>query len=427
MFEAYRDELQPRFKTPACQPQTRQVDPGIEADYDEIPLEEFVARDLRSNAQPAPAPTSEAAEAPDAEMAGVDLNGFLGLLGTLLSNNGTAPIALPENSQEPDQPLFAEDLVMQFVARRRLNIPRPFGRLGAKTSELIGNQPPRRKVAAMGGVVLAAVAAFGMQSHQAPIEQKITLLTAPASLINQGAVFGSIDLKSQATVRIPVADFKMPLRFMKDNKAVEPATTLNDTISLTLAPTTDKKGNSLPIATIKNGDTFEVDRSKISVNASFDNYLGLNVDCSKPSANNRFCVDGSPVKLQAGGNLKAATAKQLNDMLTARGPGFDNYYQGVKAKLAVADLTNIEQGACGTDIYRLADAVISSILHQQSVGAKIHFIQNSHYPSISQVFADNFTGLVTAKAFSIEQGDSKNAIPNSLQVTCQVTNPKGAK
>lgn len=364
----------------------------------------------------------------------IDLQGILGLVGSLLNSGGPASHASiaagSENFHDmPNQPSPATTETQPSATTPPVR-PRPFGGIGKKTTELIGNQSPRRRVAVVGGVVVAAVA-FGLQSHNDTIDQGPIQLTAPASLINQGAVIGSIDMQSRATVRIPVTGFSKPLLFMEMNKPVEPATTLNDTISLTLAPTIDKKGNSLPIATVTNGDTFEVDRTTIDVKATFDNYLGLNIDCAKQATTvtKRFCVAGSPVELKASGNLKATTAKQLNELLTAKGSNFDTYYQGVKAKLAVASLAKLEQGSCGTDISGLADEAIRNLLLKQSTTAQIHFTQNSRYPSISKNYAANFTGLVANKAFSIEQGDSKNAIPNSLQVTCKVnpTNIKGEK
>lgn len=445
MFEAYQDELQPRTQTPAPalapivrstspirQPQPRLVHPSIEAGYDEIAIEDFgaylAAREQRVVEQPAPAAAPRASEAPIANMVGVDLHNFLGLIGTLLSNSDLAPTALLENVQDSAQPVFSDDAALQFVAKRRLRI-NPFGRMSAKTTELIGNHSSRRKFAAIGSLALM-VFAVNAQSHRDQTQPSQVRLAAPAILINQGAVIASLDVRSQATVRIPVAGFSKPLLFKEKGKAVEPATTLNDSISITLAPRLDKKGNALPIAVVKKGDTFEVNRSNIEVIANFDNFLGLNIDCIKDATTaKRYCVAGSPVKLQASGNFKAATASQLNDLLTTQGKNFDRYYQGVKAKLAVADLAKVEHGACGNEIFGLADQVIKSLLQKQSATAKIQFAPNSHYPSISQDYAANFTGLVAHNEFSIERGDSPNAIPDSLQVTCKVTPPiiKGAK
>jgi len=267
--------------------------------------------------------------------------------------------------------------------------------------------------------------------HRDQTEPSQARLAAPASLINQGAVIASMNLQSQATVRIPVAGFSKPLLFKEKGQAVEPAATLNDTISITLAPRLDKKGNALPIAVVKKGDTLEVNRSNIDVIANFDNFLGLNIDCIKDATTvNRYCVAGSPVKLQASGNFKAATANQLNDLLTTQGKNFDTYYRGVEAQLAVVGLAKAEQGACGSEIFGLADQVIKSLLQKQSATAKINFTPNSRYPSISQEYAKSFTSLVANKAFSIERGDSQNAIPDSLQFTCKVTPPpitKGVK
>lgn len=446
MFEAYQHLLPkvqaPRpmpaineqLASPPSQPQTHQAYPS-EGDFDEIPLEHFgaylAARDRLTSEQTAPGLTPRASEAPKADMADVDVNGLLGIIGLFLGNNGADPATLPENVQpETAQPLFADDVALQFVAKRRLNT-KPFGKLNAKTSELIGNHSTRRKFAAIGGVALVAVLAFNVQSHRDQTEPSQVRLTAPASLINQGAVIAKVDLQSQATVRIPVAGFSKPLLFKEKGQAVEPATTLNDTISITLAPRLDKKGNALPIAVVKKGDTLEVNRSNIAVIANLDNFLGLNIDCLKDATTvNRYCVAGSPVKLQASGNFKADTANQLNDLLTTQGKDFNTYYQGVKAKLAVVALAKAEQGACGSEIFGLADQVIKSLLQKQSATAKIQFAPNSHYSSISKEYATNFKGLVANNEFSIERGDSPNAIPDSLQVTCKVTPPiisKGAK
>ncbi len=446
MFEAYQHLLpkaqapspmpapDEQLASPPRQPQTVQAYPS-EGDFDEIPLEEFgaylAARDRRTAEQSVPAAAPRAPEVPHADMAGVDVNGLLGIIGLFLGNNGADPVALPENVQpETAQPLFADDVAFQFAAKRRLNI-NPFGRLNAKTTELIGNQSTRRKFAAFGGLALVAVLAFNVQSHRDQTEPSQARLAAPASLINQGAVIASMNLQSQATVRIPVAGFSKPLLFKEKGQAVEPAATLNDTISITLAPRLDKKGNALPIAVVKKGDTLEVNRSNIDVIANFDNFLGLNIDCIKDATTvNRYCVAGSPVKLQASGNFKAATANQLNDLLTTQGKNFDTYYRGVEAQLAVVGLAKAEQGACGSEIFGLADQVIKSLLQKQSATAKINFTPNSRYPSISQEYAKSFTSLVANKAFSIERGDSQNAIPDSLQFTCKVTPPpitKGVK
>ncbi len=445
MFEAYQEELQPRDQTsvpalapivrsasPIRQPQPRPVHPSIEADYDEIAIEDFgaylAAREQRATEQPAPAAAPRASEVPKADMADIDLHNFLGLIGTFLNNNGPAPSALPENVQDSVQPVFSDDVALQFVAKRRLNI-NPFGRMSAKTTELIGNHSSRRTFAAIGSLALM-VLAVNAQSHRDQTQPSQVRLAAPAILINQGADIAWLDVRSQATVRIPVAGFSKPLLFKEKGKAIEPATTLNDSISITLAPRLDKKGNALPIAVVKNADTFEIDRSNIEVIANFDNFLGLNIDCSKDATTvNRYCVAGSPVKLQPSGNFKAATANQLNDLLTTQGKNFDTYYQGVKAKLAVADLAKAEQGACGSEIFSLADQVIKSLLQKQSATAKIQFAPNSHYPSISQDYAASFAGLVAHNEFSIERGDSPNAIPDSLQFTCKVTPPiiKGVK
>lgn len=446
MFEAYQDELHPRVQTPvpvlapivrssspARQTQPHQVYPSIEADYDEIAIEDFGAyldaREKRAAEQPAPATAPRDSEAPKADMAAIDLHNFLGLIGTLLNNNGPVPTALSENVQDSAQPLFSDHVALQFVAKRRLNI-NPFGRMNAKMTELIGNHSTRRKFVAIGSLAVVAALAVNAQPHRDQTQPSQVRLAAPAILINQGAVIASLDVRSQATVRIPVAGFPEPLLFKEKGRPVEPATTLNDTISITLAPRLDKKGNALPIAIVKNADTFEINRSNIEVIANFDNFLGLNIDCIKAATTvKRYCVAGSPVKLQASGKFKVGAANQLNDLLTTQGKHFDTYYQGVKAKLAVADLTKVEQGACGSEIFGLADQVIKSLLQKQSTTAKIQFAPNSHYPSISQDYAASFTSLVAHNEFSIERGDNPNAIPDSLQVICKVTQPiiKGVK
>jgi len=416
-----------RAANPPLQPQTYQV-PTIEGEWDEIPLKDFgafiAARDQLASGRPAPSPTPSASEAPKADMADVDLNGLLGMIGLFLGKNGADPATLPETVQtETAQPLFADDVALQFVAKRRLNT-KPFRKLNAKTSELIGNQSSRRKFAAIGSLALVAVLAFNVQSHRDQSEPSQVRLAAPASLINQGAVIAKVDLQSQATVRIPVAGFSKPLLFKEKGQAVEPAATLNDTISITLAPRLDKKGNALPIAVVEKDDTFMVNRSNVGVIANLDNFLGLNIDCLKDATSvNRYCVAGSPVKLQASGNFKTDTANQLNDLLTTQGKDFNTYYQGVKAQLADVALAKAEQGACGSEIFGLADQVIKSLLQKQSATAKIQFAPNSHYPSISQEYAKSFTSLVANKAFSIERGDSPNAIPDSLQVACKVNPP----
>jgi len=404
-------------------------------DFVEIPIGELDGY-LASLTQPAAAtqssrpPIANAPETPSAGMSDIDFQGILGLLGSLLGNTSAPSVAPPANVQAMVQSLPHDGEALQFVAKRHFN-PKPFGRLGHKTTELIGNQPPRRRVVAMGGVaVIAALAFGGSQYDRGPVDQAPAQLTARASLINQGAVIASVKLASETKVRVPVGDFKKPLLFKKKGQAVEPTATLNDTISITLAPRLDKKGNALPIAIVKNGDTFVINRSNIDVIANFDNYLGLNIDCIKQATTvNRYCVEGSPVKLQAGGKLSVKTANQLNDLLTTQGSKFDTFYEGVKAKLAVAGLAKVEQGTCGTEIFGLADQVIKTLLQKQSATAKIRFIPNSHYPSISQDFAANFTSLVKDPAFSIERGDTSYAVPDSLQVTCKVTPPitKGAK
>ncbi|MEO8104958.1 MAG: hypothetical protein ABI602_01335 [Candidatus Saccharibacteria bacterium] len=446
MFEAYKDELHPWAQTPvptlapsarSASPtrplQPRQAHPSMETDYEEIPIEEFgaylAARDQRAAEQPAPIALSRAAEASSAALADVDLNGFLGLIGTFLSTNGPASTAHPEDVPDSIQPYSADDVALQFVAKRRLTI-NPFRRMNSKTMDLIGHRPSRRKFAAIGGLACLAALAVNVQSHRDPTELSRVQLAAPASLMNQGAVIASMDLQSRATVRIPVAGFSKPLLFKEKGQAVEPAATLNDTISITLAPRLDKKGNALPIAVVRQANTFEVNRSNIEVIANFDNFLGLNIDCIKDATTvPRYCVAGSPVKLQASGNFKAATANKLNDLLTTKGKNFDTYYRGVKAQIAVAGLAKAEQGACGNEIFGLADQVITSLLQKQSASAKIQFAPTSHYPSISQDYAVSFTGLVANNEFSIERGDSPNAIPDSLQVACKVTPSiiKGAK
>lgn len=444
MFEAYRDELTtPRAQRPVpiqepivelsslpMREQTTRSYSDNKADYMEIPIEEFGAylkeRDQSVAAQLSQRATSSVQEMPSATaMPSVDLQGILGLVGSLLSTGGSTghPIAAAgsENFQATILPAVVETQQLVMTAPVK---PRGLGGMSKKTAELIGNQPPRRRIATVGSVAVIAALAFGSQYNRDSTDQTHVLLTAPASLINQGAVIASIDMQSRATVRIPVTGFPKPLLFMEKNKPVEPAATLNDTISITLAPQMDKKGNSLPIATIIHGDTFEVDRSTIDVKATFDNYLGLNIDCVKQAtAKYRYCVAGSPVKLHAKGKLSVKTANQLNQLLTTQGSNFDTYYQGVKAKLAVASLAKVEQDACGTEIFGLADEVIKSLLQKQSATAKVQFTPNSHYPSTSQDYAANFTSLVNNKAFSIEQGDSKNAIANSLQVTCKVNLP----
>jgi hypothetical protein len=449
MFEAFRDELTiPKTQRPPVAPEPivpppshtrREPVPSPYSDdpkdYQEIPLDEFDAYlQQAARAQPAASPAAPsspagAPETPAALSAGtpnLDVASLLALFGSLLAGDGLGSQMGAERPPEgtnsrcdflstsESSPSFTPELLVKT---------KPLSRLAKKTTELIGNQSPRRKMTAVGSVaVIAALAAFGLPSRSGPTKQESVQLAAPAGLINQGAVIGLVDQQSQATVHIPVPGFEKPLLFIKNNKPVEPAATLNDTISLTLAPKMDKNGNVLPIATVQNGATFEVDRTNIDVKATFDNYLGLNIDCIKQAtAKYRYCVAGSPVKLQASGNLKATTANQLNNLLTAQGSNFDTFYQGVKAKLAVASLAKLEQGSCGTQIFSLADAVVQALLQKQSNKAQISFKPGSHYPSISTDYATNFTNLVGNPAFSIEQGDSKNAIANSLQVTCKVT------
>lgn len=434
MFEDYRKELErtelpilPLVEKPIEQsvssPRQHRAYP-ISGNFDEVPIEDldaFLAARDKAAKQSAPAAFTAAPKVPIADMGGVDLNGLLGLIGSFIGNNDAATAAQPESVQDTIQPLFVDGEAIQFVAKRRLNTA-PIGRIGKKTTELIGNQSPRRRFAAVGGLAIGALLAFGLQSHHGSIDQANVKLTAPASLINQGAGIATIDAQFKATVRIPVAGFSKPLLFMERGQAVEPASTLNDTISITLATRLDKKGNALPLAGVKNADTFEVNRSNIEVIANFDNFLGLNIDCiNKATTAKRYCVAGSPVKLQASGNFKAATANQLNDLLTTQGKNFDTYYRGVKAQIAVAGLAAAEQGTCGSQIFGLADQVIKSLLQKQSATAKIQFAPNSHYPSISQAYAASFSGLVANKEFSIERGDSSNAIPDSLHVICQVT------
>ena len=101
MFKAYQ-HLLPKLQAPKTMsaPSEGLVNPPcqaptIEGEWDEIPLEQFgaflAARDQLASGQPAPAPTPRASEAPKADMADVDLNGLLGMIGLFLGNNGADP------------------------------------------------------------------------------------------------------------------------------------------------------------------------------------------------------------------------------------------------------------------------------------------------------------------------------------------------
>lgn len=293
--------------------------------------------------------------------------------------------------------------------------------------EIMTSQSRRRKFAAVGLLAVGAIS-IGAQHSGLLAQRTTTRLTAPFSLVPQGESIALIKLDSHATVYIPVAGFDKPLKFMENQKPVEPAASLKAEVSLTLATRIDKNGNPLPLAVVKGGDTFVVDRSSSDIKATVKDYRALNVDCTKPTTKlDSYCVAGSPIELKAGGKLTPATAKQLNDLLMAKGSNFGTYYEGVKAQLIVQTLAKLEQGATGAQIDKLADQEIIKILHNHASGAKISFKAGSKYSSISQNYATNFESLVRDKLFSIERGNGDT--PDSLISVFQVNAPdfKGVK
>ena len=302
-----------------------------------------------------------------------------------------------------------------------------------KTSEMYRkfSDLPRNKKLGIAAVTLTlagVTAATNLGNNYLPssLEFGITATQPVAVAFPKPIVLGSMELQSEATLHIPIAGFPRPLMFSRDSKKVEPTAAIGDTVDLTLTPLLDKNGKALPFVIKSKDGGLVVNRKNVSVVSTFKDYNGLDVNCGTQNIAHRYCVAAAPTKLTVGGPVTEEIAKKLNNLMLPDGSDFSKYYHGTKAKLVVASLSEVSQNDCGNKIMKLGDAVLTGLLNAQYPKNEVSFADGK-YPLLSPNYNNTFSRDYATTDLTIERGDAKNSIADSLALTCTVASAtKGA-
>lgn len=303
------------------------------------------------------------------------------------------------------------------IAKRGPRIIRP-----TKIGEIIKSLPPHKRKVGYAAIV-AALAVAGLTNTADGFPGSALQMFSSGKGMKAGSdapikfdkpiLLGAAEVNVTAAVRIPVTGRTQPLFF-------QTPTSIADTVGVVIAPANGKNGKPLSFVNVAIDGKLIVNRDKVNTISTFKDYKALDVNCSTETIVHRYCAGAASQNMVANDKIDQNTANDINNLLTANGPNYTQYYHGTKAKLVVESLKEMSKNNCGAQITKLGDTALTALIKTQYPDKEIASLKGA-YKFLSPNYDNTFSRDNAITRFSIERGDSKLGIPDSMKFTCTFT------